>query len=278
MKQHTLLAPITFSGKGLHSGKPVTMSVRPAPAGTGIRFHRTDLGPEAVLEARVEYVKQTRRSTTLSHRRVKIVTPEHLLSALSGLGVDNAVVELDAAEVPILDGSAKIFADAFLACGLAEQEAQREYIVVKEPFVFEDSRSGSRITIEPAVVPSFEVTIDFRSEVVGIQRACFAEGEDYAARIAPCRTFCFLHEINHLLRLGLIKGGDLDNALVIDEPEGYLGGRQPYFPNEPARHKLLDLMGDFALAGKPLRGKVTAYKPGHKVNTQALRQFLKSTI
>ena len=179
MKQHTLLVPTVFTGKGLHSGKPVTMRVLPAPAGAGIRFLRTDLDPGAFVDARVDLVAQTRRSTLLSQRGVTVLTPEHLLSALYGLGVDNALVELDAGEVPILDGSAKPFAEAFLSGGLAEQEAERGYIVVKKPFVYEDSRSDSRITIEPSVVPSFEVTIDFRSEVVGVQHAAFAEGEDW---------------------------------------------------------------------------------------------------
>jgi len=253
------------------------MRVLPAPPGTGLLFHRTDLGPEAFLPAKAAYVGQTRRSTSLSRGGVKIVTPEHLLSAFYGLGVDNALVELDAVEVPILDGSAKPYADAFLACGLVEQDAEREFLVVKRPFVYEDSRSDARITIEPATAPSFEVTIDFRSQVVGVQQARFDASTDYAGQIAPCRTFCFFHEIELLLKLGLIKGGSLDNALVIEEPKGYLGGKKPYFSNEPARHKLLDLLGDFSLAGKPVLGKVTAYKPGHKVNTQALKLFLESS-
>lgn len=277
MKQHTLQSPCVFTGKGLHSGKAVSMRVLPAEAGTGIRFHRTDLGASAVLPARVEYVGQTRRSTSLSHDGVKVVTPEHLLSALYGLGVDNALVELDAAEVPILDGSAKPYAEAFAACGLAEQDAVREYLKVERTFVYEDRRSDSRIVIEPAESPLFELTIDFRSQVVGIQHARFsAETDDYARDIAPCRTFCFYHEIELLLKLGLIKGGSLDNALVVDEPRGYLGGKTLYFDNELARHKLLDLLGDFSLAGRPICGKITAYKPGHKVNTQALKQFLET--
>lgn len=274
MNQHTLQSPCNFVGKGLHTGKPVTMRVLPAPAGTGIRFHRTDLGPDAFLAASAANVGQTRRSTSLAASGVKVLTPEHLLSALYGLGVDNALVELDAPEVPILDGSAKIFARGFLSVGLAEQDAAREFLVVKDPFVYEDRRSDSRITFEPAEAPSFEVTIDYHSEVVGIQHARFVSGEDYATQIAPCRTFCFFQEIEFLLKLGLIKGGTIDNALVVDEPKGYLGGKTPYFPNELARHKLLDLLGDLALCGKPLLGKVTAYKPGHKVNTQALRHFL----
>lgn len=276
MKQHTLNAPCLFTGKGLHSGKSVSMQVLPAAAGTGIRFHRKDLGPSAFLQASAEYVKQTRRSTSLSHDGVKVVTSEHLLSALYASGIDNALVELDAPEIPILDGSARPYAEAFAACGLAELDAPRTCIPVERTFVYEDPKSGSRITIEPADAPSFEVTVDFPSKFVGIQHARYDAGTDYIREIAPCRTFCFYQEIGLLLKLGLIKGGGLDNALVIDENRGYLGGKTPYFDNEPARHKLLDLMGDFALAGRPILAKVTAYKPGHKVNTQALNHFLKT--
>jgi UDP-3-O-[3-hydroxymyristoyl] N-acetylglucosamine deacetylase/3-hydroxyacyl-[acyl-carrier-protein] dehydratase len=142
--------------------------------------------------------------------------------------------------------------------------------------VYEDRRSDSRITIEPWDSTVFDVTIDFNSRVVGVQRACFDTADDYAREIAPCRTFCFLHEIELLQKFGLIKGGSLDNALVIDEPKGYLAGQVPFFDNELARHKLLDLMGDFSLLGRPFRGKVTAWKPGHKVNTQAIKKFLET--
>ena len=187
MNQHTLQAPCSFSGKGLHGGKPVTMQVLPAPAGTGILFHRTDLGPDALLPARVAYVSQTRRSTSLAGKGVKVVTAEHLLSALYGMGVDNARVELDAPELPILDGSAKPYAEAFLSVGLVEQEAPRDVLVVKEPFVYEDTRSDSCITIEPAKAPSFEVTIDYRSEVVGIQQAGFTAGDNYAQEMLKKR-------------------------------------------------------------------------------------------
>ena len=276
MKQHTLSSPLSFSGVGLHTGKPSTVRIAPAPVGFGIRFNRTDLGPGAVVDALAANVGPSRRSTSLVFRGVRIVTPEHLLSALYGMGVDNALIDLDAEEVPILDGSAKPYADAIAACGLVEQDAEREWLVVDQPFVFEDRRSDSRIAFEPFDGTWFEVTIDFHSEVVGVQRAVYDAATDYAADIAPCRTFCFFHEIELLQKLGLIRGGSLDNALVVDEPKGYLGGKKPYFDNELARHKLLDLLGDFSLAGRPFRGKITAYKPGHKVNTQALKTNLES--
>ena len=274
MKQHTLKSSLSFSGIGLHTGKPVQMRLSPAPVGFGLCFNRTDLG--ASLPARLEHVGQTRRSTSLESRGVKVITPEHLLSALYGLGVDNALVDLDAPEVPILDGSAKPYADAILETGLVEQDAERDSLVVDKPFRYEDRRSDSYITIEPFDGTCFDVTIDFNSRVVGVQRARFDLSADYAREIAPCRTFCFLQEIDLLLKFGLIKGGSLDNALVIDEPKGYVGDKKLYFDNELARHKLLDLMGDFSLLGRPFRGKVTAYKPGHKVNTQALKKFLET--
>lgn len=274
MKQHTLKSSLSFSGIGLHTGKPVQMRLSPAPVGFGICFNRTDLG--ASLPARLEHVGQTRRSTSLESRGVKVITPEHLLSALYGLGVDNALVDLDAPEVPILDGSAKPYTDAILETGLVEQDAERDCLVVDKPFHYEDRRSDSFISIEPFDGTCFDVTIDFNSRVVGVQRACFDLSADYAREIAPCRTFCFLQEIDLLLKFGLIKGGSLDNALVIDEPKGYVGDKKLYFDNELARHKLLDLMGDFSLLGRPFRGKVTAYKPGHKVNTQALKKFLET--
>ena len=276
MRQHTLKSSLTFTGVGLHTGLPVNLRISPAPVGFGIRFNRTDLGAGASLSASVAYVGQSRRSTSLENKGVKVVTPEHLLSALYGMGVDNALVDLDAPEVPILDGSAKPYVDAILETGLVEQDAERAFLVVERPFVFEDRRSDSRIVIEPYDGSVFDVTIDFHSRVVGVQQAVFDLSDDYAGDIAPCRTFCFLHEIELLRKFGLIKGGSLDNALVIDEPKGYVGGTKLYFDNELARHKLLDLMGDFSLAGLPIRGRVTAYKPGHKVNTQALKKFLET--
>ncbi len=278
MKQHTLNSTYTFSGKGLHTGKPVTMQLLPAPEDYGIVFQRTDLGDDVLVHARVENVIQTRRCTTLSERGVKIITAEHLLSALSAMGVDNALVQIDAAEVPILDGSARPYVEAICEHGLIEQPAERRPIVVDKPFVYEDPRSGSRIAFEPASDFSVDVTIDFKSRVIGTQQAHWDRSVDYAREIAPCRTFCFRKEVRMLRFLGLIKGGSLDNALVVDEPRGYLGDPVLQFPDEPARHKLLDLLGDLALAGRPIQGHITAYKPGHKANTTALKLFLASTI
>lgn len=273
MKQHTLGQSFSFSGVGLHTGKPVRLRVSPAPVSFGICFNRTDL-VSAPVPARVEYVARTRRATSLSCKGVNVLTPEHLLAALWAMGVDNALIDLDAPEVPILDGSARPYAKAIQAAGLVEQDAEREFLVIEKPFVYEDRRSGSRIVFEPSDSTVFDVTIDFDSKVVGVQHAVFDASTDFASEIAPSRTFCFLQEIKLLMRLGLIGGGSLDNALVIDEPNGYYGGGKPLFDNEPARHKLLDLLGDFSLAGRPVRGRIVAYKPGHKVNTQALKHYL----
>ena len=278
MKQHTLNSTYTFTGKGLHTGKSVTMQLLPAPDDFGIVFQRTDLGSGVEVHACVDNVIQTRRCTTLSERGVKIITAEHLLSALSALGVDNALVQIDAAEVPILDGSARPYVEAIREHGLMAQHTDRSPVVVSRPFEYKDPRSGSCIRFEPADGFEVDVTIDFKSRVIGVQHARFDGTVDYGREIAPCRTFCFRKEVMMLRLLGLIKGGSLDNALVVDEPRGFVGDPVLQFPDEPARHKLLDLLGDLALAGRPIQGRITAYKPGHKTNTTALKQFLASTI
>ena len=269
MNQHTLASPIEFSGVGIHSGKPSTMKILPAPAGHGIVFSRGG----RLIAASYANVARSRRSTSLSLGGVRVRTPEHILSALCGLGIDNALIELDREEVPIMDGSALPFAEALLKGGLKELPAERRYIKVPERFEF--SSGGSRLVIEPAAEPSFEVEIDFNSKVIGLQKAVFDFSMDYVREIAPCRTFCFLGEVRRLRLLGLIRGGTLDNALVVDEPRGYYGGAVPRFSNECARHKLLDLVGDFSLAGAPVLGKIYAYKPGHRFNTSTLAALMK---
>lgn len=268
LKQHTLNSPCTFSGTGLHSGTPVRMTVMPAAADHGIVFQREDLGGCRV-RACIGNVRGTNRSTFLRSGEASVRTTEHLLSAMMGLGVDNALVLLDAEELPILDGSASFYVEAFLKAGLQEQEAERRYIEVDRRIVCRNLLTGSRIVIEPHSRPIFEITIDFRSKVMGVQTASWEEGDDYAGQVAPSRTFCFLKEVRMLRAMGLIKGGSLDNALVIDEPNGYFNDASLKFPNECARHKLLDIIGDFALMGYPLKGRITAYKPGHKINTKA---------
>lgn len=304
LNQHTLKETYMFQGKGLHTGKNVTMTLSPAPENTGIRFRRTDIGDDvSFVEAWSDYVNSTSRGTTLKKNGIKILTLEHLMGALYGLCVDNALVSLDSPEVPILDGSAKYYADAIAKDGLQEQNAPRKYLEIKEKLECRNS-SGSVITVEPADEFSVDLTIAFKSKVLERQDAQFNSAMDFAKEIAPCRTFVFFNEIELLLRLNLIKGGDLDNAIVIvdDEipqkrldhlaklfniptlervPEGYLSHISLRFPNECARHKLLDVLGDFSLVGYPLKAKVSAFKSGHSINTEmskklralALRQF-----
>jgi len=299
--QQTLRKPYSFEGKGLHTGTYSHMKVMPAPAGSGIAFCRTDLRSRPMVEALAENVSNTARSTTISHGDALVVTIEHIMSALTGLGVDNALIELDNLEVPILDGSARPYVEAILQDGLMDQGEERVYIDIPQSLEIRDERTGSWIRIEPAAAPSADITVDFNSRVLGVQSAHWDESVDYAREIGVCRTFCFFHEIEYLFKNNLIKGGDVDNAIVIvenpvqpgqlsaiarlfDLPEvtvtdaGYLNNLRLHFPDECGRHKLLDLIGDIRLAGGYLNAHVTAYKPGHSLNTQAakaLRALLK---
>lgn len=289
-KQRTLKQSYTFSGKGLHTGLHVTMNVIPAAENHGIKFKRTDLEGAPVMEALADYVTSTARGTTLEKGDMKISTIEHILSALSGMGIDNALIEIDAPEAPILDGSSKFYADAFLKDGFQMQDAKRDYFVVKEKIYYKDENSGAEITILPDDGFSIDLMIDFKSKVLGHQYARFDSKTDYVSEIAPCRTFVFFHELEPLFKNNLIKGGDLQNAIVIVEnpvpqdeldrlanlfhteklervPSGYLNHLELRFSNECARHKLLDVIGDFALIGFPIKGKIIANKSGHHINT-----------
>jgi len=299
--QHTVKKSYYFEGKGLHTGTYSHMKLMPAPAGHGIKFRRTDLRSKPVIEALAENVTNTARSTTVSHNEAVAVTIEHIMSALTGLGVDNALIELDNIEVPILDGSARPYVEAILQDGLKDQGVPRDYIDIPQSLEIRDDRSGSWVRIEPAAAPSADITVDFNSKILGIQSAHWDEHVDYAREIGVCRTFVFFHEIEYLFRNNLIKGGDVDNAIVIVEhpvneeqlssiarlfdmpdlqvtSEGYLNNLQLHFPDECGRHKLLDLLGDMRLAGGYLNARITAYKPGHSINTKAakaLRALLK---
>lgn len=298
MKQRTLRKEYRFEGKGLHSGRIAAMTVCPAPEGSGISFLRTDLGPDALIPALAENVSKTSRSTLLSSGKASVGTVEHILSALTGLGVDNALIKIDGPEVPILDGSARLYVEAIAPDGLARQEAERVWIEIPETFEIKDEKSGTFIRVEPSDTLSYEVTIDFNSRVLGVQTVKWTEGGDYVSEVAPCRTFCFLHEIQLLAALGLVKGGDVENAIVVVEkpvsdrslamlarrfgqpllgvtPEGYLSNLVLRFPDECGRHKLLDLMGDLRLCGGFLKARITAYKPGHKFNSAAALQLRK---
>ena len=308
-KQHTLNRSYKFEGKGLHTGVFVHMEIMPAPVDTGVVFHRTDLGEDAKIAAVADYVSDLRRNTTIEHKGIKISTVEHLLAALSALEVDNVIIALDGGEVPILDGSAKPYTDAISVDGLAEQEKDMEYFVVESKICVKDEKSGAEIIVYPDDEFSIDVMVDFNSKVVGHQYARYAENSDFIKEIAPSKTFVFFRELEQLLENGLIKGGDVDNALIIVDQEvsqeemdrvsklfgkrdikrlseGYLNNVELKYENECARHKLLDVMGDLSLVGFPIKGKVIATKPGHAINTKmavelrsiAKRQRLKPAI
>lgn len=295
MNQRTLKKTYTFEGKGLHTGTVSKMTVGPAPAGSGVRFRRSDLG-DVFIDAVAENVSSTARSTTISNGNAEVHTVEHILSALTGMGVDNALIEIDNVEVPILDGSARLYVEAFAADGLQEQDSERVYITVPEAIELKDEKTGSWVRIEPADSLSYELTVDFNSRVLGVQKASWDEGVDYSKEIGICRTFVFFHEIEFLFANNLIKGGDVDNAIVIVEhpvsdeqvqkmasslgkpalkveSNGYLNNLQLHFENECGRHKLLDLIGDLRLCGGFLAAKITAYKPGHTINTNLAKAF-----
>jgi len=300
MKQRTLIKTYTFEGKGLHSGRYAHVTLRPAPVDTGIVFIRTDLGG-ARIPALAENVSRTSRSTIISSGKASVGTIEHLLSALTGLGIDNAFVEIDNKEMPILDGSARFYAEAIAPDGVQEQDAERRWITLDREIRVENAKTGSYILIEPADEPSINLTIDFNSHVLGVQTVHWDMSVDYAEEIAPCRTFCFLHEVQLLATLGLVKGGDVENAIVVVEkpvsdatlrrlakrfnqpllsvtPNGYLSNLVLRFDDECGRHKLLDIIGDLRLAGGFMKAKVTAFKPGHALNTTAAKEIRKNTL
>lgn len=289
--QQTLKKKYTFEGKGLHTGKVAKMTVAPAPVNTGIVFIRTDIGEDALVEALAENVSTTARSTTISNGEASVSTIEHIMSALTGLGVDNAYIYIDNVEVPILDGSAKPYVEAMWKDGVETQSELRKYIEIKETIEVTNDK-GSVVRIEPAEEFSYDIKIDFNSRVLGIQHAVWNPSVEYAEEIGVCRTFVFFHELQFLFANNLVKGGDVDNAIVIVEhpvteeqvqrmsqlfnvpalevrEDGYLSNLVLRFPNECSRHKLLDLIGDLRLAGGFLKAKVTAEKAGHGINTAA---------
>ena len=298
--QQTLSRSFTFGGKGLHTGNIAKMTINPAPEDYGIRFRRTDMAEDAFIEAVAENVSATTRSTTLTENGASVMTVEHLLSALTGMGIDNALIDIDNSEVPILDGSAKPYIDAIWKDGIVAQKAERKYIEIEKELVITSEKTGSSVLITPSDTPSYRVEIDFNSKVLGHQTAEWNPSTVYAEEIGTCRTFVFFHEIEYLFNNNLIKGGDVDNAIVIVEnpvpdeqlqrlselfnvpalqrcDNGYLNNLELRFPNECARHKLLDLIGDLRLAGGFLKANIRAVRPGHTINTnaaKALRELL----
>ena len=297
-KQRTIGKEVSLTGVGLHTGENVTIKFVPAPEDHGYKFKRVDLEGEPVIEADANYVVNTQRGTNLEKNGVKIHTSEHVLAALVGLEIDNVLIELDSPEPPIMDGSAKFFVEALESAGIVEQDAMREEYVVKEVLTYKDESSGSEITIIPADEYQVTTMVDFGTKVLGTQNATLDKLSDFKEEISAARTFSFLHELEMLLENGLIKGGDLNNAIVyVDKeiseatmkklekafnkkklsvkPNGILDNLTLHQPNEAARHKLLDVVGDLALAGTRIRGKVIANKPGHFVNTQFAKKLSK---
>lgn len=298
-KQKTLKGEISLSGIGLHTGNEANLVLKPAPENTGFVFVRTDLEGQPRVEAEVNYVITTDRGTTLEKSGVKIHTSEHILAALVGMDLDNVLIEIDNAEVPIMDGSSKVFVEAIEKVGVVEQEQDREYFVITEVMNYVDEKTGSEITIIPS--ENYEITtmVDFGTNVLGSQNASLKNLLDFKTEIASARTFSFLHELEMLLDHGLIKGGDLTNAIVyVDkeltpeteeklkkafgkdkvaiQPNGVLDNLTLHYPNEAARHKLLDVIGDLALAGVRIKGRVIANKPGHLINTEVAKLINKA--
>lgn len=299
VNQKTIKNEISLTGVGLHTGKEVKMTFKPAPVNNGFTFVRVDLEGQPVIEADASYVVNTQRGTNLEKLGVKIQTSEHVLAACMGCDLDNVIIELNESEPPIMDGSSKFFVEALENAGIEEQNAPRNYYVVKEVISYTDDASGSEILLMPADDYQVTAMVDFGTKVLGTQNATLKSLSDFKAEIADARTFSFLHELETLLDNGLIKGGDLNNAIVyVDKeisektmqnlkvafgkddisvkPNGILDNLTLHYPNEAARHKLLDVIGDLALVGTKIKGKVIANKPGHFVNTQFAKKLQKT--
>jgi len=298
IKQRTIATEVTLSGVGLHTGKEVNMTFKPAPENYGYAFTRIDLEGKPVIEAQACYVTNTQRGTNLEKHGVSINTSEHVLAALVGLQIDNCIIELDASEPPIMDGSSKFFIEILEKAGIQEQDAFVEEYVVKEIITYKDENTGSEIMVMPSSKYEITTMVDFGTNVLGTQNASISDISEFKKEISNARTFSFLHEIEMLLDHGLIKGGDLNNAIVyVDKelspetmeklkvafgkdsvsikPNGILDNLTLHHPNEAARHKLLDVIGDLSLIGTRIRGKVIANKPGHLINTKFAKKLAK---
>ena len=300
--QKTLNSSIEFAGVGLHTGEDVHMVIEPARINHGVKFQRIDLENQPILPADINLVTDTQRSTTLEKDNVKIVTVEHLMSALYALGVNNVLIKIDSSEVPILDGSAKYFVEEIQKVGLKVQDAPLKYIDLPDPIHYTDPDSGSEILFVPTNNFIISVVLDYQNLALGTQYAEIRDLKDYSTEIAPCKTFVFLTELEKLSKANLIKGGGLENAIVVVDREdtkpseikklahllgkdgsdiqingNVLNNCEMQFYNEPARHKLLDVIGDLALIGMPIKGHIITKKPGHKLNT-SFAQILKKAM
>lgn len=297
-KQKTIQKEVTLSGVGLHTGNEVTMVFKPAPENHGFAFKRVDLEGEPIIEAKADYVTNTQRGTNLEKNGVQIQTSEHVLAAAVGLDIDNLLIEINASEPPIMDGSSKFFIEALEKAEIIEQEAEIDEYVVKEIISYKDEVTGSEIILMPADEYQVTTMVDFGTKILGTQNATLNTISDFKEEISAARTFSFLHEIEMLLENDLIKGGDLNNAIVyVDKelsdstmeklkkafnkdnitvkPNGVLDNLTLHWANEAARHKLLDVIGDLALTGTRIKGKVIANKPGHSVNTTFAKKLAK---
>ncbi len=295
-KQHTLAAEATIAGTGLHTGIFVNMTLKPANPGYGFQFQRVDLPGMPVIKADCDLVTDTSRGTTLEVNEVKISTVEHVLAALAGMGVDNCLIEINGPEIPIIDGSSEPFTEIIAEAGIAEQDAAKIWYTLEENISYYNEEKRVEMTALPATEYKITTLIDFNSPVLGTQHAQLKHITDFKTDIAPCRTFCFLHELEALLDNNLIKGGDINNAIVVvDRPigdaekkrlakafnrenvevksEGYLNNLELRFPNEPARHKLLDIVGDLALTGYAVKTHIIANRPGHSTNVEFAKKI-----
>ena len=294
MRQRTLQSAFSVHGKGLHTGMDLTATFIPAPENHGYKIQRIDMEGQPIIDAIAENVVETTRGTVLGIGEARCSTVEHALSALYAFGIDNVLEQVNGPEFPILDGSAAPYVTNIKKVGIQEQEADKNWLKVTEPIELKYEKSGSSITILPAEDFAVSVTIDFNSKMMPIQTATLKDISEYEKEISAARTFVFVREVEPLLSMGLIKGGDLDNAIVIYEREttqekmdalcqlthaewhdarelGYIQHKPLVWDNEPARHKLLDIIGDLSLAGRPIQGHIVATKPGHKINTKFAR-------
>jgi len=294
--QYTIKENITFSDVGIHTGVTTNMTLKPAKENTGIRFIRIDLEGNPVIKADVDNVFATDRSTSLKKGNAEIHTVEHILAAVSGNEIDNLIIEVDNIEIPILDGSSKEFSDEIQKVGIIMQDVPRKYFEIKRKISFIDEKTGTTLVATPAENYAIDVEIDYSSHTLGVQNASISSMTHFNSEIASSRTFCFLHELEQLLDNNLVKGGDINNAIVVVEnniPDeklsklknefnktdikviegGYLNNLTLRHDNEPARHKLLDVIGDLSLVGMPIKGKINAIKPGHKNNTKFAKKL-----
>jgi UDP-3-O-[3-hydroxymyristoyl] N-acetylglucosamine deacetylase/3-hydroxyacyl-[acyl-carrier-protein] dehydratase len=300
-KQHTLKSEVSISGTGLHTGIMVDMSLKPANPGFGIQFQRIDLPGQPVIKADCDLVTDTSRGTTLEIEGAKVSTVEHILAALVGMGVDNCLVEINGPEIPIMDGSSHPFIEIIDETGVVEQEAAKDWYTIDTNITYYNDEKRVELVAMPAMDYKITTLIDFNSPVLGTQHAVLKTMRDFRTEIAPCRTFCFLHELEMLMDNNLIKGGDINNAIVVVDraitkeemdrlakvfrkdtievkSEGYLNNLELRFPNEPARHKLLDVVGDLALIGYPIKAHIIANRPGHYSNVEfakKVKQYIK---